>query len=84
MTPAELASRLSEMYNNAPKGETVVMIHLFGIMHADEIRAGGVSPADIVKTAKIPETYGVEVNKGMNLARFVTVRADWQGLRAKP
>lgn len=84
MTAADLASRLSEMYRSAPKGEAVVMIHLFGIKYAGEISASGVSPAAIVKASGIPETYGVEVNKGVNLARYVTVRTDWENHRPMP
>ena len=29
MTLNELGTKLSEMYNNAPKGDAVAMIHLF-------------------------------------------------------
>ncbi|MCC7316397.1 MAG: hypothetical protein IT419_16400 [Planctomycetes bacterium] len=74
MTAAELASRLGDMYRTAPKGEMVAMIHLFGIRHADEIRDCGTSPTDLAKAAGIPETYGVEVNKGINLAKYVCER----------
>jgi hypothetical protein len=31
MTLNELGSKLNEMYANAPKGDSVAMIHLFGI-----------------------------------------------------
>lgn len=74
MTAAELAARLGEMYRSAAKGESVAMIHLFGIRHADAIRACGTSPTDLARAAGIPETYGVEVNKGINLAKYVTER----------
>jgi hypothetical protein len=37
MTLNELAIKLNEMYNNAPKGDSVAMIHLFGIIYAIEI-----------------------------------------------
>ena len=38
MTLNELGTKLSEMYNNAPKGDSVAMIHLFGIKYADQIK----------------------------------------------
>ena len=38
MTLRELGTKLSEMYNHAPKGDTVAMIHLFGIKYANEIK----------------------------------------------
>lgn len=74
MTAAELARCLGAMYRDAPKGKSVAMIHLFGIRYADEIRACGTSPTDLARSAGIPETYGVEVNKGINLAEYVSER----------
>ena len=74
MTATELASRLSEMYRTARKGEMVTMIHLFGIRYANEIKACGMSPTDLVKAAGIPESYGTEVTKGVNLAKYVSER----------
>ena len=50
------------------------MIHLFGIKYSNEIRACGASSSAIVRMANLPESYGTEVNKGRNLARFVTVK----------
>jgi 5-methylcytosine-specific restriction protein B len=77
MTLDELAGILAEMYANADRGETATMVHLFGIRYADEIcRNGG--PAAIISRARqlqtesqIPESYQVEINKGVNLARYV-------------
>ena len=62
------------MYDNAVDGQKVTMIHLFGIQYSDEITACGSSPSKIVRMANLPESYGTEVNKGRNLARFVTVK----------
>lgn len=41
MTLNELADTLSDMYQNAPHGDSVAMIHLFGIKYALEIKALG-------------------------------------------
>ena len=38
MTINQLGVALSDMYHNAPKGETVAMVHLFGIKYAEEIK----------------------------------------------
>ena len=43
MTLSELGKKLSKMYNNAPKGDAVAMIHLFGIKYANEINQSNYS-----------------------------------------
>lgn len=70
----ELSEKLREMYRGASKGDAVVMVHLFGIKYANEIRASGASSKEIVLAAGMSESYGVEVNKGINLAKFVQVK----------
>ena len=70
----ELGSTLREMYQGASKGETVLMVHVFGIKHANEIRDSGTSCQDIANAAGIPESYGVEINKGVNLAKYVQLK----------
>ena len=74
MDSQELANILNPMYVGAEDGKQVAMIHLFGIQYSDDIRACEDPPATIAKKAKIPETYGTEINKGCNLAPYVTVR----------
>ena len=69
MTIQELADELGRMYNTAPQGEQVMMIHLFGIKYADELR--GLSLNDLAEQAGIPRSYGTEINKGRNLAKYV-------------
>ena len=76
MTVTRLGQLLRQMYREAPKGEATVMIHLFGIIYAEEIRACGASCLAIVTAAGISESYQVEVNKGVNLARYVTVNPE--------
>lgn len=73
MNAASLAEILRKAYENAPHGEAVVMIHLFGIRYAKEIRECGQSPAAIAKLGGISETYGTEINKAANLAKYVEV-----------
>ena len=74
MTPQELSDELARMYHDAPQGEAVVMIHLFGIRYADRIRRSGESIRQIVQRSGIPLTYVTEVNKMVNLARYVVPR----------
>jgi 5-methylcytosine-specific restriction protein B len=80
MTLDELAKILADMYANAERGETATMVHLFGIRYADEIRRNG-GPAAVVSRArqlptepKITASFQVEINKGVNLARYVVER----------
>jgi len=68
----ELGRILSDMYNNAPRKEQVTKIHLFGITYANDIRIVGIR--EVVDESKIPSTYKAEVNKGVNLSKYVTVR----------
>lgn len=72
MTPHELIAILERMYREGKaKREAVLMIHLFGIKYADEIRACGESLHRIAELATGHPSYGTEINKGMSLARYV-------------
>ena len=71
MTLSELGTKLSEMYNNAPKGDAVAMIHLFGIKYANEIKQSNYSKRDIIEQSGISTSYLTELNKGVKLAEYV-------------
>ena len=78
MSINELASILSKMYEDGEKRkEKSVMMHLFGIKYAQIIKKYGYFPKEIIKNTKlsngnaIPESYQVEIQKGMNLAKYV-------------
>ena len=71
MTLNELATKLSEMYNNAPKGDSVAMIHLFGIKYAKEIKESEYSKKDIIQQSGINASYLTELTKGVKLAEYV-------------
>lgn len=73
MTLNDLSNELKKMYFESPKGETVTMIHLFGIKYAKEILELGISKAEIAKAADIPKSYGIEINKGVKLSKYVEV-----------
>ncbi len=63
---------LAQMYQEASPGEKVLSIHLFGIKYADQIE--GMSVKEIVAGAGLPESYTTEINKGINLAKYVEMR----------
>mgnify|MGYP006431799293 FL=1 len=62
------------MYSTAPKGDAVVMIHLFGIKYANEIEENGYSKKDSSKQSGISTAYQTELAKGIKLATFVKPR----------
>lgn len=72
MTLKELGEKLASMYDNAPAGYSVTMIHLFGIKYAQDIEKSGYSKKDIAEAANIPLSYATEIYKGIRLAKYVT------------
>jgi hypothetical protein len=71
MTTKELGRELREMYLNAPKGDAVAMIHLFGIIYADEISNFDNAKKEIIIESGISESYITELSKGIKLAKYV-------------
>jgi uncharacterized protein with PhoU and TrkA domain len=73
----ELANILSQMYDNALEGEKVAMIHLFGIRYSKIIRNNNFVASDIIRNTRladgsqIREAYFAEINKGVNIAKYV-------------
>ena len=76
MTVVKLGEILRDMYDNAPHKEQTTMIHLFGVKYADEIRGNGFIPKDILKVAQMPISYQIEINKGIKLAKYVSIKTD--------
>tara|TARA_B110000046_G_scaffold44038_2_gene49043 strand:+ start:2804 stop:3031 length:228 start_codon:yes stop_codon:yes gene_type:complete len=72
MTLNELGEKLSKMYNNAPKGDAVTMIYLFGIKYANQIKENNYSKKDIIKQSGISKSYFTELTKAIKLATYVT------------
>ncbi|WP_289116553.1 hypothetical protein [uncultured Idiomarina sp.] len=71
MTLQELGTVLQKMYFNSKEGESVVMIHLFGVKYADEIKTSGASKREIVEAAGISKSYATELSKAIKLSEFV-------------
>ncbi|MCF6243923.1 MAG: hypothetical protein L3J43_02675 [Sulfurovum sp.] len=74
MTSIELAKKLKDMYNNAPKGDSTTMIRLFGIKYANELKNCTSSMSDIAELAEIGINYHAEISKGIRLSQYVRVK----------
>ncbi len=85
MDQQELARILREMYDN-PVGARLTttgnarkktMVHLFGIMFAQEIQECGDAPTrtarEIQQSAGIPKSYRMDIDRGRLLAEYVTL-----------
>ncbi|MBE4907863.1 hypothetical protein IMZ08_07325 [Bacillus luteolus] len=66
-----LASKLNEMYSNAPEGDQVAQIHLFGVKYADLILRNNYKATEIVRLSGINRSYAAEVSKGIKLSKYV-------------
>lgn len=74
MAEYELGVKLREKYDNAPKGEVVTHIYLFGIEFADEIRNNHYRAKDIIKASGLPKSYELEIYNGVKLAKYVNLK----------
>jgi hypothetical protein len=75
MTIDQAASELARMYREAlATREQATSVHLFGIKYADQI--ANMSLPEVAIRAGIPKTYATEIRKGINLAKYVQLRAE--------
>ena len=72
MTEDELVRILQKAIETAPIGEKAISVVMFGIRYTDELSR--VSVAAVCKAAGIPGWS--EVNKGVMLAKYVTIRGE--------
>ncbi len=77
MNKLELASKLEEMYG-VPGANKAAMVHLFGIIYADEIKMADTNSSEIVRLTDLSYTYKAEINKGIKLAKYVDVKAEYK------
>jgi hypothetical protein len=77
MTEFELGRKLKSMYENAPRGDQVASIHLFGIIYSDALTNERLSKREILKIAGLPDSYQTEISKGVKLAQYVTVKEQY-------
>ncbi len=64
-----LVNILRDMYQNAPQGYQMTMVHLFGIKYSSQLE--NVSTKDIAVKATGKDSLWVEIGKGMKLSKFV-------------
>ena len=74
MSIAELGAILGGMYNSAPMEDAALMIRLFGIKYAAEIKKDNYSTEEIIKASGISEVYVYELAKGVKLSEYVNSR----------
>lgn len=67
----DLSRVLREAWEQAPEGDVVLRVHLFGIEHAKALE--GVSLHALVEAAGIPKPYATEIRKAIRLADYVTL-----------
>ena len=65
------------MYDT-PGANKTTMIHLFGVIYADEIKKSGIKPIDILRSANMQESYQTEINKGMRLSQYVQLKPSYE------
>ncbi len=83
MDISDAVHALHRAYNDAPYRRQVTSLHLFGIKYAKELthiqRRNALSRNELLKMlvsqANISDSYTTEINKGINLADFVDVKA---------
>lgn len=68
----DLVRALHDAWSQAPEGDIVVRVHLFGIENAEALT--GVNLKDLVADAEIPAPYATEIRKGMRLADYVSLK----------
>lgn len=76
-TVEELANILSQMYEEADNKTTA--IHMFGLKYAEAISNSGITAGKIVKASIIPDSYHVEVGKGISI--YKSIKENEYGIR---
>lgn len=74
MSELELSQILKGMYRNAPEGDSVAMIHLFGIKFSEQLKCKNISISNVVLLSQIPVSYKAEVAKGIRLSKYVLIK----------
>ena len=74
MNKKELGVTLRKMFDAAEHREKGVMILLFAVKYADVIEREKYEVQDILKEAKLPESYISGFNKGLKLSKYVIAK----------
>ena len=76
MDEAQLADILRSMCGDAPYGEKVTTIHLFGIRYTTDLLSRHVSINNVAKLSGVGDSYSIEVRQGVNLAKHVELKQE--------
>lgn len=82
MTVVELGTKLREMYESKGIKKTA-MIHLFGIIYAEEMLESDIKPIQVIRAAKMYESYATEISKGINLSKYVALKPEYKNVFKK-
>ena len=75
MTELDLAAMLARVHGEAPNGEKVTALQVFGLHYAEEIRkCGPGSTTRIAVASKTGDAYVTELDKMLKLVRYVTLK----------
>ncbi|WP_233898030.1 HTH-like domain-containing protein [Tenacibaculum piscium] len=69
-----LGKILKDNYENAKSGETVASIYLFGIKYGKLIKTKNYPINEIIKISEIKDSYFAELNKGIKLSEYITIK----------
>ena len=69
---SDLANQLRAAVEAALKGGRVLAIHLFGIEHAERLKATALK--SLAEQAGLGESFATELRKGVRLAEFVVMK----------
>ncbi|MDM5326784.1 hypothetical protein [Neobacillus sp. CF12] len=67
----DLSRILNEMYSNAPEGDQVAKVHLFGVKYAECILRNNYKATEIVRLSGIKPSYATEVSNEIKLSKYV-------------
>ena len=70
----DLGKTLKDNYENAKNGETVASIYLFGIKYGKLIKMKNYAINEIIRISGINESYFAELNKGIKLSEYVSIK----------
>ncbi len=71
MQTEQLATLLKAACEQAPHGERVATMHLFGIQYADELKGRF---HEVAELSGIGRSFGAELGKGAKLAPYVSLK----------
>ena len=78
MTIEEASRILKDMCDNAPSRDKVLVVHLFGIVYGNKLKANGLRTRDVMNGAGIGN-LGPTLNAGIKLSEYVILAERGEG-----